>query len=137
REKTLRKVFRVRRRDALSPNEAINGSPISATKLFERFLSRRRLALRLQHHAPVGGGKRDRALFRAWGDTTPRGLIINRHVAIETKSHAKRKPAGHPLIPGVVLILTAWFGRISQSFERSPNIHHPQFHRLRSSLTKK
>jgi hypothetical protein len=46
RKKTLREILRLLGPDILSPNEAINRSPISAAKLLKRFLSRWRFTLR-------------------------------------------------------------------------------------------
>jgi len=43
----------------LSPEKAINRSPVNAAKLFERFLCHRRLILCLQHQAPMSGSECD------------------------------------------------------------------------------
>src|SRR5437867_157027 len=51
--------------NALSLQEGKNRSPINAAKFFERLLCRGRLALRLQHHAPMRGRKRRSALSLA------------------------------------------------------------------------
>src|SRR5439155_21482811 len=59
REKTLSEVLSVRWPNPLSPDEAINRSPIHAAKFFERSLCRGRFPLCLQHHAPMRGCKRD------------------------------------------------------------------------------
>jgi F0F1-type ATP synthase beta subunit len=45
RKKTLREILCLLGFDTLSPNEAINRSPISAAKLLQRFLSRWRFVL--------------------------------------------------------------------------------------------
>src|SRR4029453_4288254 len=58
REKTLGQIPRFVWPNALSSHEAINGSPICATKPFKRFSCRWQITLRLQHHTPVRGSKR-------------------------------------------------------------------------------
>ena len=88
------KVLCFRRRDALSPNEAINGSPISATKFFERFLCRWRFALCLQHYAPMRSGKRRRAVMSISANRAQRRQVVfsGGHFAIELKTPAEIKP---------------------------------------------
>src|SRR5260370_98246 len=60
-KKTLSEILRLLWPNTLPPHEAINGSPVSAAKTFQRLLGRRRFTLCLQHHAPVRSGKCDRA----------------------------------------------------------------------------
>src|SRR5262245_60919226 len=62
-KKTLCKILRLLQPSTLSPHEAVNGSPINPAEFFECFLCRWRFALRLQHDAPVRGGKRRRAVI--------------------------------------------------------------------------
>src|SRR4029077_8125274 len=77
-----------------SPDKAIDRSPISAAEFLERLLCRWRLALRLQHHAPVGSRKRDRPIVPAPVDPSQRRyLIIRRHAAIETRMRTNIKLA--------------------------------------------
>src|SRR6266496_5219118 len=64
-KETLSKIFRFLRLNALSPNEAINRSPISAAKFFERRLCCWCWTLRLQHHTPVSCSEGDRTILRA------------------------------------------------------------------------
>jgi hypothetical protein len=89
----LGKILCLRWANALSSEEAINGSPISATKLFKRLLRRWRFALRLYHHAPVGGGKRRRTLISASRTQRRHVILSGGHIAIELKTPAKIKPA--------------------------------------------
>src|SRR5262249_42271452 len=62
-KKTLREILCFLRPSPLSPDKAVNGSPIDAAELFKCLLCRGRLALCLQHHAPVRGSKRRRAVI--------------------------------------------------------------------------
>src|SRR5206468_8361287 len=91
REKTLSEILCLLSPNTLSLQEAKNRSPISVAKFLKRFLCRRRFALCLQHHAPVRGSKRRCPVLCAWGHPIPRGLILDRHIAIQAKSHAKIK----------------------------------------------
>src|SRR5207253_10060108 len=68
RKKTLRNVLRLLWSKALSSDEAIHRSPISAAKVFQGLLCRGRFALRLQHHAPLSGGERDHPSLRSRSD---------------------------------------------------------------------
>ena len=86
----MRKVLRVRRSDPLSPDEAINGSPVCAAKLFERFLCCWRFALRLQHHAPVRRGKCRAVISIFVARTQRRHAFLSRgHKTIELKFSQK------------------------------------------------
>ena len=78
----------------MSPNEAVNGSPVCAAKLFERFLCRRRVALRLQHYAPMRGGKCRRAVMIISAERAQRSQVVlsGGHITIEPRSHARFKP---------------------------------------------
>src|SRR4029453_5060607 len=89
---TLRKILCLRWANALSSEEAINGSPIGATKLFKRFLCRGRFALRLHHHAPVRGGKRRRTWISANRTQRRHVILSGGHMAIELKTPAEIKP---------------------------------------------
>jgi len=94
REETLREILRLLWPNPLSPHEAIDGSPISAAKFFERFLCRWRFALRFKHYAPVRGSKGHCAVLRASDKRGQRThFIIGTHAAIKVKSCAKIKPA--------------------------------------------
>jgi hypothetical protein len=57
-------IIRFLASSALSPDEAINRSPISAAKFFERFLCCRRFTLCREHHTPMRCGKRNDAILR-------------------------------------------------------------------------
>src|SRR5438552_17999056 len=93
-EKTLSEILRLFSPNTLSPQEAVNGSPIRATKFFERFLCRWRFALRFKHYAPVRGSKGHCAVLRASDKRGQRThFIIGTHAAIKVKSCAKIKPA--------------------------------------------
>src|SRR5947199_262069 len=91
REETLREILRLLWPNPLSPHEAIDGSPISAAKFFERFLCRWRFNLCLQHDAPMCRRKRDTTLLsrNCWTNAGQRShLILRRHTAIKVKSPA-------------------------------------------------
>src|SRR4029453_11747961 len=70
RKKTLRKILSFLRPGTLSPHKAVNGSPINPAEFFKCLLCRWRFPLCLQHHAPVRGGKRRRALISISADRT-------------------------------------------------------------------
>src|SRR5262249_42572852 len=65
REKTLRNILRFLSSNALSPDKAIDRSPINAAKFLECFLCCWRFTLCGQHHAPVGRCKGDCPVARA------------------------------------------------------------------------
>ena len=93
-KKALSEIFGLFRSNALSPYETINWSPVRAAKFFERLLRRWCSTLRRQHHAPVRGCKRDRAVIcisanRGQGSH----LIVSRgHAVIQSSCHAQSKP---------------------------------------------
>lgn len=92
-KKTLRKILRFLCAGTLSPDKAINGSPINAAEFSERVLGRRRLALCLQNHAPVRGSKRRRAAISGSANRTLGShLIISRgHGPIELENLRARQ----------------------------------------------
>ena len=102
RKKTLGEILRLFRPGPLSPDKTINGSPVCPAKIFECFLRCRRSALRREHNAPMGCCKRHApvscvrhgtdSLWRTRVSPTLRGLIVNRHVPIQTKSLDQIKP---------------------------------------------
>jgi len=55
----LLEIFRLLWPDTLSPHKTVDGSPIRATQLFERFLCSWRFTFGGQHHAPVRRGEAD------------------------------------------------------------------------------
>src|SRR5262245_53674577 len=63
-EKTLGQIFGFLCSNAFSPNEAINRSPIGATKFFQSLLCRWRLTLRFKDDAPIRRRK-NRLLVRS------------------------------------------------------------------------
>src|SRR5207245_10253273 len=53
RKKSLGNILRLCRSNALSPEEAVDRSPVHAAKFLERFVCSWRFSLRLKHHAPM------------------------------------------------------------------------------------
>ena len=68
----------------LLADEAINRPPVSAAKIFQRLLGRRRFALCIQHHAPVGGGKHRRCCNERFRQSR---LVTSRHPARRARRH--------------------------------------------------
>src|SRR5437667_12893298 len=92
-KETLGEIFRLLRSNALSPYETINWSPVRAAKFFECLLGRGRWTLCRQHHAPVGCRKGDGPVLCSGRSLIRRGLtLVNRHMSIQTKTHARSKP---------------------------------------------
>src|SRR5262249_2858913 len=87
-----------------SPNETVNGSPICAAKLFERFLCRRRFALCLQHHAPMRRGKSRPAVMSISANRAQRRQVVlsGGHMTIELRSHVRFKPVSRRDLMGNV-----------------------------------
>src|SRR5207253_10720324 len=105
--KTLSEILRLLWRNALSPHETKDGSPIHAAKLFQCFFSRRGFALRFQHHAPVRRRKRDRPPAGAGRISAypcqRRHFISRAHATIQVRTCSKIKPA----LPQVALALSS------------------------------
>src|SRR6266542_4660103 len=93
RKEPLCKIFRLLGTSALTPDETIDRSPISAAKFFQCLPGFRGLTVRFQHHAPMRRGKRDTAALRAWGDSIPRRLILVSGHVYDPNKKARDKQA--------------------------------------------
>src|SRR4030095_1118414 len=72
RKKSLSEILRFLGLVAFASDEPVKWPPVGSAKLFERRVSRRRLSLRCQHHAPMRGGKCSGAGLSALTDRPPR-----------------------------------------------------------------
>src|SRR5262249_44175726 len=75
---------------ALSPQKAVGWSPIGTAKFLERFLCRRRVALRLQYYRPMRCGECD-------------GFAWRRHTVIQVKTRVEIKPRRDVVTDGAYL----------------------------------
>jgi hypothetical protein len=82
RKKILDQVLRFLPSKAVPPDKSIERSPISTAECFQSFARSGRFALRLQHNAPMSGGKGHSATIGAFdGRGTVHDLMLHASVA--------------------------------------------------------